>query len=113
MAQPEFDITIGLDGKLHVEIKGSQGAECMKLADMIRDIVGKEEEHLFAGQEDLPFESGAVCQIDGEFKIVDVIVAKPAGLVPRSHGFEPFVVDFGFPCPGSGDGSRAAGFTSG
>ena len=43
MAAPEFDITIGKDGKLKVQVKGSQGAECMALADLIREIIGKEE----------------------------------------------------------------------
>ncbi len=43
MEQPEFDITIGKDGKLKVQVKGSQGAKCLELADLIRDIVGQEE----------------------------------------------------------------------
>ena len=43
VGQPEFDITIGKDGKLRVEVKGSAGKQCLELADLIRDIVGKED----------------------------------------------------------------------
>ncbi|HMN41346.1 MAG TPA: DUF2997 domain-containing protein [Phycisphaerales bacterium] len=43
MATPEFDITIGKDGKVHITVHGSSGKECVALTDMVRDIVGKEE----------------------------------------------------------------------
>lgn len=43
MAQPEFDITIGKDGKLTVQVKGSHGKECLALADLVREIIGKED----------------------------------------------------------------------
>lgn len=43
MQQEEFDITIGKDGKLRVEVKGASGARCLELADLIREIVGKED----------------------------------------------------------------------
>lgn len=43
MERPEFDITIAKDGKVKVQIKGSQGARCMELADLIREIVGHED----------------------------------------------------------------------
>lgn len=43
MAIPEFDVTIGKDGKLRVEVKGSQGKACMELADLVREIIGKED----------------------------------------------------------------------
>lgn len=39
----EFDITIGKDGKLKVQVKGSRGKQCLELADLIRDIVGRED----------------------------------------------------------------------
>ena len=39
MSAPEFDVSIGADGK----VKGVSGEECVKLTDMIRDIVGKED----------------------------------------------------------------------
>jgi hypothetical protein len=39
----EFDITIGKDGQVRVKVHGSAGEECMKLSDMIRDIIGREE----------------------------------------------------------------------
>ena len=43
MERPEFDITISSKGKLKVQIKGVKGKRCIELADLIRDIVGKEE----------------------------------------------------------------------
>jgi hypothetical protein len=43
MERPEFDITIGKDGKLKVQVKGVHGAKCLELADLVRDIVGQEE----------------------------------------------------------------------
>jgi len=43
MEQPEFEITIGKDGKLKVHVKGVHGPKCLELADLVRDIVGKEE----------------------------------------------------------------------
>jgi len=43
MGAHEFDISIGKDGKVRVKVHGSSGEECMKLSDMIRDILGKEE----------------------------------------------------------------------
>ena len=43
MEKPEFHITIGKDGKFSVEVKGSQGAQCLELGELIRDIVGREE----------------------------------------------------------------------
>ena len=43
MKQPEYNIEIGSDGKVRVEVKGAQGQLCMDLADLIRDIVGQEE----------------------------------------------------------------------
>ena len=43
MERPEFDITISNKGKLKVHIKGVKGNRCIELADLIRDIVGKED----------------------------------------------------------------------
>ena len=43
MSAPEFDVSIGADGKVKVKVKGVSGEECVKLTDMIRDIVGKED----------------------------------------------------------------------
>jgi hypothetical protein len=43
MSEPHYDIIIGKDGQVRVEVKGSQGEQCMKLADFVRDILGKEE----------------------------------------------------------------------
>jgi len=41
--RPEFDITIGKDGKVRVEVKGTSGKRCLELADLIKEIVGHEE----------------------------------------------------------------------
>jgi hypothetical protein len=43
MKTPEYNIEIGRDGRVRVEVNGSQGSQCMDLADMIRDIIGHEE----------------------------------------------------------------------
>lgn len=43
MARPEFDISIGKDGKVTVKVHGVSGAKCIELSDMVRDIVGKED----------------------------------------------------------------------
>ncbi|MCG8405959.1 MAG: DUF2997 domain-containing protein [Phycisphaerales bacterium] len=43
MERPEFDITIGKDGKVTVEVKGTSGKRCLELADLIKEIVGRED----------------------------------------------------------------------
>jgi hypothetical protein len=43
MSQPQFDITIGKDGKVKVTVSGAAGTECLELTDMLREIVGREE----------------------------------------------------------------------
>ncbi len=43
MPGPEFDIRIGKDGKVTVQVKGVSGAKCLALADLIKEIVGHEE----------------------------------------------------------------------
>jgi hypothetical protein len=43
MAKPEFDITIGKDGKVRIKVHGVSGKECIALTDMLREIVGKED----------------------------------------------------------------------
>lgn len=43
MATPEFDITIGKDGKVTVTVHGVSGTRCLELADALREIVGREE----------------------------------------------------------------------
>jgi hypothetical protein len=43
MGQPEFDTTIGKDGKLKLHVKGAKGAKCLELADLVRDIIGTED----------------------------------------------------------------------
>jgi hypothetical protein len=43
MEQPEFEITIAPDGKVRVHVTGVSGERCLEYADMIREIVGREE----------------------------------------------------------------------
>ena len=44
MSRPQFDISISRDGKVSIKVHGVSGKECTKLTDMLRDIVGKEEQ---------------------------------------------------------------------
>ena len=44
MERPEFHITISKTGKVHVEVKGTSGARCLALADLIKEIIGREDE---------------------------------------------------------------------
>ncbi len=44
MERPEFDITITSTGKVKVEVKGVKGKRCVQLADLIKEIVGREDE---------------------------------------------------------------------
>jgi hypothetical protein len=46
----EFEIRIDKDGRVHVEIKGSQGQRCLALADMLREIVGTEEKRTLTSE---------------------------------------------------------------
>lgn len=43
MSQPEFDITIGPDGKVTVRVLGTSGEECIALSDMLKEIIGHED----------------------------------------------------------------------
>lgn len=43
MKKPTFDIRIDKSGRLTVKVSGVSGEECMRLTDMIAEIVGKEE----------------------------------------------------------------------
>jgi hypothetical protein len=43
MQRPEFDITISRTGKVTVQVKGAPGSQCLQLADLIKEIVGREE----------------------------------------------------------------------
>ncbi|HRX85988.1 MAG TPA: DUF2997 domain-containing protein [Phycisphaerae bacterium] len=44
MEHPEFDITITRAGKVKVHVKGVQGTRCIELADLIQQIVGREDD---------------------------------------------------------------------
>jgi hypothetical protein len=46
MEHPEFNITITRNGKVKVHVEGVKGQRCVELADLIKEIVGHEEERL-------------------------------------------------------------------
>lgn len=43
MGKPQFDISIGKDGKVKIKVHGVSGKECLAITDMLRQIVGREE----------------------------------------------------------------------
>ena len=43
MAQEEFEIQIGPDGKVTVHTKGIKGAHCLDFAELFVQILGREE----------------------------------------------------------------------
>lgn len=43
MSAPQFDIRIDKNGKLTVKVSGVSGEECMRLIDMLTQIIGHEE----------------------------------------------------------------------
>lgn len=43
MDRPEFIITISKTGQVTVEVKGVKGSRCLQYADLIKEIVGKED----------------------------------------------------------------------
>ena len=44
MNRPEFEIVISKTGKVTVEVKGVKGPQCLEYADIIKEIVGHEEQ---------------------------------------------------------------------
>jgi len=44
MGSPEFEVIISKTGKVTVEVKGAKGPRCLEYADMIKEIIGREEE---------------------------------------------------------------------
>jgi hypothetical protein len=44
MNRPEFEIVISKTGKVTVEVKGVKGPQCLAYADIIKEIVGREEQ---------------------------------------------------------------------
>lgn len=44
MSQPEFEIVITKAGKVTVEVKGVKGPRCLEYADVIKEIIGREDE---------------------------------------------------------------------
>ncbi|HYE62368.1 MAG TPA: DUF2997 domain-containing protein [Phycisphaerales bacterium] len=50
MKKPQFDITIGKDGKVTVKVHGVSGSKCLELSDMVKQIVGHEESRTLTGE---------------------------------------------------------------
>lgn len=50
MERPEFVITIGKDGKVTVQVKGTSGKRCLELADLIKEIVGREDKRTLTAE---------------------------------------------------------------
>lgn len=50
MERPEFDIVIGKNGKVTVEVKGVKGPRCLDYADLIREIIGHEDQRKLTGE---------------------------------------------------------------
>ena len=44
MPTPEFDIVLSPGGQVKVTITGVQGPRCLEYAELIREIVGREEQ---------------------------------------------------------------------
>jgi len=44
MERPEFNVIITKGGKVKVEVKGVKGQRCVEMADLIKEIVGREDE---------------------------------------------------------------------
>jgi len=65
MERPEFEITIRKDGKMTVKVKGVKGARCGQLADMIKQIVGREDQRQYTS--DYYVQEGQV-RIDAQVK---------------------------------------------
>jgi hypothetical protein len=56
MKGPEFDIVISPAGKVTVTVKGVKGPQCLQYADLIREIVGREEERRYTADYYAPAE---------------------------------------------------------
>ena len=50
MERPEFEITIGKNGMVTVEVKGTSGKRCLELADLIKEIIGHEEKRTLTAE---------------------------------------------------------------
>ena len=44
MKRPEFEIVIGPDGKVTLTVKGAPGKQCLAYADLVKEIVGREDQ---------------------------------------------------------------------
>jgi hypothetical protein len=50
MSGPEFDIVIGPTGRVTVTVKGAKGPRCLQYADLIKQIVGREEQRQYTAE---------------------------------------------------------------
>ena len=44
MNAPELEITISRTGQVTVEVRGAKGPRCLKYAELVAEIVGREEQ---------------------------------------------------------------------
>jgi hypothetical protein len=44
MERPELEITIDKAGKMKVHVKGVKGQRCIEMAELLKEIVGREDE---------------------------------------------------------------------
>jgi hypothetical protein len=65
MERPELEITIKKNGKLQVKIKGVKGQRCVAMADLIKEIVGKEDERKYTAEH---YEQEGVVRIHSQVK---------------------------------------------
>ncbi len=47
MERPELEITIKKNGKMQVHIKGVKGQRCVAMADLLKEIVGLEDDRQY------------------------------------------------------------------
>ncbi|MBM4319993.1 MAG: DUF2997 domain-containing protein [Deltaproteobacteria bacterium] len=50
MERPELLITIDKEGKVRVQVQGVSGERCLELADLVKEIVGIEEQRQLTGE---------------------------------------------------------------
>jgi hypothetical protein len=65
MERPELDITISRTGKVTVEVKGAKGPRCLKYADLIQEIIGREDSRRLTEEY---YQPGGQVRIDAQVK---------------------------------------------
>ncbi|MBX3383973.1 MAG: DUF2997 domain-containing protein [Phycisphaeraceae bacterium] len=43
MKKPQFDISIAKDGSVKIKVSGVSGQECVRLTDMLAQMIGRED----------------------------------------------------------------------